>query len=307
MTLLHEIQEQIVQRDADLGSILLKLRFLASRLGSENLEEWVKFESEGYPKDVPVPNYRIVGLNYRGTFSGPMGSGIQNAQIPPYVIKKHAGEHWVNYEIRESIAAVDALAKSCLEGDSSIGINASNLILLLQGKIYEGYAFNDIDASISPTAISEIQQSVKSKILELTLEIEKCVPNAVNVTFGNRAHESVNSEKIQQISQQIIYGNVNSIISATGNSVISLNINQGNSEELVKYLVESGVAKKDAIELAEIMKTENPLSAEEPFGEKAKEWFVSNIGKAAKGIWSIGVTVATKVISEAALKYYGLK
>ena len=80
--LLHEIQESVVQEGADLGSILLKLRFLASRLGSDVLEEWVKHESEGYPKDVEVPSYRIVGVSYKGTFSGPFGSGIQRPPTP---------------------------------------------------------------------------------------------------------------------------------------------------------------------------------------------------------------------------------
>ena len=87
MSLLHQIQESIVQEGSDLGSILLKLRLLASRLGSNLLEEWVKRESEGYPKEIEVPPYRIVPASYRGTFSGPFGSGINNAPIPTYLVK----------------------------------------------------------------------------------------------------------------------------------------------------------------------------------------------------------------------------
>jgi len=48
MSLLCEIQEDILVPEKGLGPILLKLRLLADRLGSEQLEEWVKFESEGY-------------------------------------------------------------------------------------------------------------------------------------------------------------------------------------------------------------------------------------------------------------------
>jgi len=50
MSLLQQIQESVVNEKAGLGSILLKLRLLASRLGSDLLEEWVKHETEGYPK-----------------------------------------------------------------------------------------------------------------------------------------------------------------------------------------------------------------------------------------------------------------
>ena len=64
MSLLYEIQESIVQSDTDIGPVLLKLRLLAARLGSVSLEEWVKYESEGYQSNIEVPPYRIIGVSY---------------------------------------------------------------------------------------------------------------------------------------------------------------------------------------------------------------------------------------------------
>lgn len=83
MSLLREIQASLMERGQDTGPILLKLRFLASRLGSDVLEEWVKHESEGYPKDTEVPDYRKMKVSYTGDFSGPFGSFIRDAPIPP--------------------------------------------------------------------------------------------------------------------------------------------------------------------------------------------------------------------------------
>ena len=306
MSLLHQIQESVVKEEVDLGSILLKLRLLASRLGSNLLEEWVKHESEGYPKEIEVPPYRIVGVSYHGTFSGPFGSGINNAPIPLYLIKKYAGDKWVHIEIRESIAAVDDLVKSYADDNSFLGIDASNLILLLQGKVYKDYACNDIRATISPISIAEIRQAVRSRILELTLELEKAIPAAAQVTFGAPSKEEPNSDKVQQISQQIIYGNVTTAVAGGHGSNIVLSIGEKDTKSLIEYLVKAGMPEIDATEIAEIMETEEPANAEEPFGEKAKNWIASNLKKAAQGTWKMGVTVATKVLSEAALKYYGL-
>ena len=88
MKLLYGIQEAVVQEEkTELGSALLKFRLLASRLGSDYLEEWVKHESEGYPTDIEVPSYRVVDVSYRGMFCGPFGARVENAQIPPYLIK----------------------------------------------------------------------------------------------------------------------------------------------------------------------------------------------------------------------------
>lgn len=308
MGLLHEIQEAVVNEDADLASLLLKLRLLASRLESEILEEWVKHEAEGYPKDVEVPGYRKVVVSYRGTFSGPFGSGMKNAPIPSYLIKQFAGEQWVAIEMRESIASVEDLLRNATEGEGSIGIDASNLILLLQGNVYEDYACNEVRGSISPTAVAEIRQAVRSRILELTVQLERSVPEAAEVTFG--APDSSlepNPERVQQISQQVIYGNVTTAVTGGAGSSINVAVQQGDAQSFVEYLATAGVPEDAARELAGIMEEEQPESAEEPFGKKAKEWLGRNLKRAAEGAWSVGISTATKVISEAALKYYGLK
>ncbi|MEB5557908.1 hypothetical protein GOP97_19585, partial [Vibrio cholerae] len=123
MSLLQQIQESVIQESSDLGSILLKLRLLAARLGSDILEEWVKYESEGYPVESEVPAYRVAEVSYRGTFSGAFGASINNAQIPPYIIEQYAGKSWTKYEVRESVAAVSDMVRQSSDG-ASFGINA---------------------------------------------------------------------------------------------------------------------------------------------------------------------------------------
>jgi hypothetical protein len=305
LSLLQKIQESVVNEKADLGSILLKLRLLASRLGSDLLEEWVKHEAEGYPKDIDVPSYRVVSVSYRGSFSGSFGAAINNAQIPPYLIEKYADDSWTKYKVRESIASVEEMVKKSDGG--TFGIDASNLILALQGKIYEGYGCNDISGSISPTGFYEIQQTVRSRILELTIELEKSVPGSMHVAFGLSAPDKTQTEQVQQISQQIIYGNVSTAVAGGSGSSISISITERDNESLVKYLTDSGISESDASELAAIMETEDPESVDEPFGEKAKGWVADNIKKAAAGTWKVGMSVATKALTDAALKYYGLK
>jgi len=279
---------------------------LAARLGSDDLEEWVKHESEGYPQDAVLPDYRIVGVTYKGTFSGPFGSAIKNAPIPPILIKTFANDSWNKHSVRESIAAVDELVKASAKG-GSLGINASNLILLLQGKIYGDYACNDISGNISVVSLSEISQAVRNRVLELTIEFEKSIPAAAHITFGTQGMDKNNASKAQQITQQIIYGSVGNAISGGSESTINVNIQSHNKESVANYLIESGIPEEDARDFALIVATETPSSSEEPFGEGAKNWIASNIRKAADGTWKVGMAVATKVLTEAALKYYGLK
>ncbi|QJR20359.1 hypothetical protein [Pelagibacterium halotolerans] len=206
MGILGEIQAAVLNEKADLASVLLRLRFLASRLGSEPLEDWVKYETEGYPKDVEVPEYRKLSVQYRGTWSGPWASGIENAPIPSYLIEKHAGESWTEFQMRESVAAVDDLTAKT---EGSIGVDASNLILILQGKVYPDLACNSITGELSLVAVREIKQTVRSRVLELTLELEKRLPEAADVTLDQRMPAGSSSEQtVTEIFRQTVYGGV---------------------------------------------------------------------------------------------------
>lgn len=298
-----------MQGGQDIGPILLKLRFLASRLGSDPLEAWVKHESEGYPNDTEVPEYRKFPVSYTASFSGPFGSGIRNAPIPPFLVEKHAGKHWTLYEMRQSVAAVDDLIAADKDSGGNLQINAANLILLLQGKVYEDYACNSVTGTISKAALTELQNAVRTRVLELTIQLEKSIPAAAEITLGPLAAAPAvkDAETVTQITQQIVHGNVTTISSSGEGAQFLLNIGERDSDALVKALVDAGIAESDAAELAEIIASEEGESKEEPFGTKAKAWFARNIGKAADGTWKAGVAVATKVLTEAAMRYYGFK
>lgn len=209
--------------------------------------------------------------------------------------------------MRQSIAAVDDLLASAKDG-GSFNIDAANLILLLQGKVYEDYACNSVTGTVSRAALAEIRHAVRSRLLELTIAFEKSVPEANTIVIGKKdTASSPNSAVATQISQQIIYGNVTTI-SATGDHAhVNVEIGKGDARALIDNLARAGISESDAKELAKIVASEKPESKHEPLGAKAKTWLLENLKKAANGTWKVGVSVATEVIKEAVLKYYGLK
>ena len=77
MNLLEDIQENAIDASSDLGSLLRKCKVLEARLGSKELEDWLVWESNGYPEDIPIPEYRVWSLQVKGHFSGPFGSGLK--------------------------------------------------------------------------------------------------------------------------------------------------------------------------------------------------------------------------------------
>ena len=307
MNLLQEIQSLVVKDGNSLGPVLLKLRVLGARLGSSAVEEWVRHESEGYPTDSDLPPYRIVGIAYKATFSGPFGSGIRNAPIPLHLIKKFAGENWTKYEVRDGIAAIDELVARAQGG--TLAVDAANLILLLQGRIYPDYACNDVHGLISRASLVEIQHAVRSRLLDFTLELEKSIPTSADIGFGSPQGlpKASDAKKATQIYQQTVYGNVTTISSSGERSRVVVSVGERDSERMFTYLVNAGILESDAKEFTEIVASEEPGNGSEPFGERAREWLAANLKKAVDGTWNTGVAVATKVLTEAALAFYGLK
>jgi hypothetical protein len=306
MSLLREIQEAIVDPDKSLGPILLKVRLLADRLGSDQLEEWVKYESEGYPPDIEVPDYRRVEVSYVGNFAN-IAWRYENQQIPPALIKKYAGAAWNPIPMRESISAIDQLLRSTQDG-GTLTIDASNLILILQDKIMDGMQCHAVSGRISLTAVREIESTVRARILELTMRLEKEVPGASEVTIGKSLAPKVDTaDKVEQVVNMTVYGS-NTVITGTGSHAnITISNAQGDLDAVTSELMKVGIPEPAAKEFAQIVACERPESKEQPFGDHAREWLSKHINKALDGTWKIGIGVATKVFEEVALRYYGLK
>lgn len=306
MSLLREIQRSLTSSESGLGPVLLKLRLLASKLGLPALDSWVRYETEGYPRDAELPNYRILGVTYTATFSGPFGSGIKNAPVPSYLIEKFAGQDWTRFRLRQSIASIDDLIRGNGTG-STITIDASNLMLLLQGNVYEDYACNAVYGHLSKSGLVEVQNAVRSRVLELTIEMERASPQASNIEIGENLDQDglAKMHAAEGTIHQIIYGN-NTTISTygTSNTVTIGSIQAGNRESVARNLIDAGLPVSDAQAFSEILASEEPSSGS--FGEKAKAWLSSNLPKALNGTWKIGVGVASSVLEEAAKRYYGL-
>ena len=205
MSLFDQIQLSVMQEDTSLSAVLLKLRLLASRLDSDPMEQWVREEMEGYTSDA-VPPYRVLSVAYRGTFSGPLGSGFQDVPIPSALVDEVAGnKHWTQYKMTKSISAIDQLARSAQAG-GELQIECSNLILLLKGKMYPKYACTDVVGAVSPAQMVNILDVVRSKVLDLTIAMAKADPNVRKVGASDTLEPNQQrTTKVNQVFHQTIH------------------------------------------------------------------------------------------------------
>ena len=302
MTLLEDIQSSAVDGKSDLGMLLRKCKLLAARLGSQPLEDWLIWESNGYPDDVPVPEYRVWPLEVKGHFSGPLGSGLRNAPIPLACLPEKVRKRYKNYECRSSIASIEAILNEAPPG-KTVEVSTADLAVSLGGKVYQHHNCIQAWAEFGTSALVELLNSVRNRILDFALAVWKEAPTAGDL--GNSPSTKLESARVNQIFNTIVYGGSANIVGTSNASTISFNIEIKDFSSLERVLCEKGVPQEDIAELRSAVDSEPSLTAQDKFGPRVSAWIAKMVGKAAEGSWNISLGAAGNLLSQAIAKYYG--
>lgn len=301
MGFLESIQTELVDENMSIASTILKLRLLAARLGSDELTEWIKYEGEGYPQDADIPKYRVVPISFSGTFHGPFGSGVLNAPIPPVLINKFAGEDWLTMKIRESAAAVENMANQ----ENGLHLDLANLMVVLRGKVYPEYEPAQIVGYVSQTSVIEASNAIRTKLLEITIEIATKIPSAEGVELASIEREP---EVTKQIFHQTIHGNMTNIQSSGSDAVIQITIARRDTESLKEGLIKYGLSEDDSHELTKIIAEQEPQDQQDSgLNKGVRKWLADRITNGFDAGIKGGVSALTRIVQEATMQYWGLK
>ena len=282
--LLRKTQEDLMGM-SEVAPVLLRLRLLASRLGSDLLEEWVRYESEGYPEGVEVPDYRSTGIHYTGTFAN--AAWIKrNVQIPPLAVERLAGREWVVHRMREPLAEIEHLIqrhKTNQKGNLTLGA-AANLIPLLGDRVYDGMHCQGVVATIPDNALVNVQTVVRSRIMDLTIKLEAVLGDDGGVESGRSAR----SADYNRIVNSVIHGNV--MIGSNVGGDITQPVNPLDVDALTAALADRGFGRPEASELATIVASETSAPGGS-LGRKTLDWLTNRVDAVAR-------PVVTKLVSD---------
>ena len=299
MGYIDAIQVELADHNKPIAGALLKIRLLAAKLGSDELAEWIKNEAQGYDTDADIPSYRIVPMSVYGTFSGPFGSGIKNAPIPSLLVKEIVGADWTTYKIRQSAAAVEELTTH----KNGLQLDMSNLMLVLRGKIYPDFEPVQLVGSVSRTAIIDVANAIRNRLLEITVEVSNKVPNVDGVAI---ASIEKNPEVARQIFHQTVHGNVTNIQSTGGEATIQVTVRPSDRESLEKFLVSHGLSKGQTDELAELIVARKPNMKEDAgLNPGVRKWLADRITASLDVGLKGGVTALTQIVKDAVTGYWG--
>lgn len=288
----------------DIATILRKCRILASRLKHDDLKKWVQHELDGYPTKDEVPDYRIMPCESYGHFSGPFGSGLQNAQIPLNCLPKNMRLPLSKVYFTEGVSALQDLVRDNKEGQLRETWPA-DLYAIVGQKIYKDMNLMHAWKMIPRNGVVGILDTIRNKILNFVLEIESANPDAGEST--SHAEPPVPPATVQQIFNNYIAGSVGNIATASPHSHqhSTITVRNNDFESLSSYLSSVGVAAEDLATLNDALQQDAP-PRNGHFGSRVGGWIGGMVSKAAQGALKIGVEVTSTVLTQALKSYYGL-
>jgi hypothetical protein len=301
MSLLEEIQTAAVDSTSDLGAILRRCKVLAARLGNRPLEEWLLWESNGYPAEAELPDYRVWGLTVKGHFSGPFGSGLRNAPIPTICIPEDVRESVTTFKCRQSVSALEQLLAGTDGG--TLQADLGDLNVLLGTRVYQGNNCLQAWGEFGVGCIVEVLNAVRNRILDFALAIEKEYPSAGERSPGTAP---IDQGRITQIFNTTVHGGSMNLVGSSDRSQVSLAIQPHDFDSIRAQLESFGVSAEEIGSLQEALEADPRPTSPNRFGPRVAEWMGSAIKKAASGSWKIGVDVASSVLSKMVSRYYGL-
>lgn len=195
--LLQQIEDGAISTTSPVTELLRRCQVFAARLSISNMAEWVRFELNGYPDAVAVPDYRAFQGVARGHFLGPMGSSFTNAVLPASNLPKEYRDWALVARNRQSIAALEELAKG--EREDLQCPWPGDLIARVQLMFYEHMALNQAWLSISRAQLVAAIEAVRNRVLTFALEAERYVLDDDTTAKLNTSSE------LSRLFQAVVY------------------------------------------------------------------------------------------------------
>jgi AbiTii len=189
--IIRQIQDDILNHQSRLESILLKAKVLAYYLGNDDFKEWVKNELDGYCDNL-LPDYRINDAIIIGTFFNGVymhkGTTIAITDIDPG-LRNSTSKLYISHGVTglEEMAKQEKLCMP-LEGEWIHLYNIFNAESLRKGH----YQLIDAHRPIIGADISQILGTIRSRLLDFILEIS---------SDWDIDRESISVDRIEQIFQ----------------------------------------------------------------------------------------------------------
>lgn len=294
-SLVHQLQAEAIDDSASISGLLMKAKLVASKLGLEDITEWIEFELGGYPSRAQVPPYRRF-VNQPQAFNPYVGwIPIELGGLPQKLIYE-----FTTIYIQESISNVEKHALD--SGRLEVRMPETLCEMLYAGS--DSHSRFKISWRFSSFSLNGILSAVRGRILSWSLDLDKqgIMGEGVNFTFKEK---EIASMVFKNDFRGAFISNNGVMASATGDVIQENTMTVGSFDSLRDELKKIGVSDGEIDELQEAINvSEKPLT-ELGFSQKISEWVGKISVKAMQGGLKVGGAVAISVIAKLITTHLG--
>jgi hypothetical protein len=308
-SIVPELQEMASASDCDVVVLLHKSLIVASKLKFDDFKVWIERELNGYAdmEEEAIPEYRKC-------FGRIVVYHPLYGEQPVTFTSTEIDEHFTRVVIGGSVSSLISLINVSTSGWCESKLSAEDTRQLIKA----------MHKPLTPRKIFGVNQlatiigAIRNRILDWTLKLEEEGILGEGITCSEREIRRAKGkgEEIQKGSA-VTYNNCHFQGPAVGGNVAQstvdqysdCNIVQNDIDNLAVYLKQQGLKEADIAEMKSAIHEDEKAENTNGRGESGKAvgpWIKKMVGKAASGTWNVSCAVATKLLTEALKKYYGL-
>ena len=300
--LLDDIVELATDNKQPITTLLRKCIVLAHQLKNERLKTWANEELNGYSSIDKLPEYRTLPAAATGLFIGPGWARFQQG-IPSAVLEKHHRKFAEIVYVAQPVGTLEDTLRSGSESNLSFPWSA-NLVAYYQDKLQSGWQLFSAHQTVPKSTIAGIIDTVRTRVLNMALEIQS------EVGEKDEDLKQITAEESKMVDQTIVNniygGNVylssgSSTMTATTIQQQQQNIIAGDWEHLAKVLRSAGISEHELNELSTAVKGDGKT-----MGARVKDWIEKTAPKVLSSGVKVGVAVGQSLLLEYLKQYYGL-
>ncbi|MGN0487863.1 MAG: ABC transporter substrate-binding protein [Ruminococcus sp.] len=201
-----DLQNEVTKQDCDIVNVLRKAHLISAKLGLTDFEKWITCELNGYKKGDVLPDYRTI----KGTLKAYTPF---NGWIPAVITDQKTEDALCIADVANSISEIIEL---CSNSKNKIFTEYTGKQLELINNLFDE-PFTRFALYLSPSAIKDIVEKVKTTVLEWTIKLEENGIMGEGMQFNSDEKETAKT-----ISQPInnYYGSTNIINAPIESSAI---------------------------------------------------------------------------------------
>jgi hypothetical protein len=193
-----EIIINLIKNNNSITDALYQLKLLITDLNDNSITNWINSELEGYKDDDNIPPYRRLKSPLYGEIQYVSLGNLINRKMQIPVKIEHL--NFLEIKLKDNISVVEKWAKEG-SSDKKMPFDPRMATHIADMNLSEMCQIMSAWLPLAPASFSEITNSVKNKILDILIELEKKYGNLDDYTidFKDKKDKDATSKTIVNI------------------------------------------------------------------------------------------------------------